>query len=65
MTPPNHVFELHYNDASNEKFEERRGDKDIIYAIHGSRVENFHSILNNGLQGHMSKVQSSDPHTIQ
>ena len=53
---PTHVFEVKPSDASNEKFEERRGDKDIIYAVHGSRVENFHSILNYGLQGHMSKV---------
>ena len=53
---PSHVFELKYNDASEEKFRELQGGRDIIYAVHGSRVENFHSIINHGLKGHMSKV---------
>ena len=53
---PTHVFEINYQSAANDRFEELSQDKDIIYAYHGSRLENFHSILHNGLHSHMSKV---------
>ena len=53
---PSHIYEVIYNEASEDRFKERQGDKDIVYACHGSRVDNFHSILHHGLQGHMSKV---------
>jgi poly[ADP-ribose] polymerase 16 len=55
--PPDYVFEVRYNDQINAKFQELRQDYDLIYAFHGSRVENFHSILHNGLHSHMNKVR--------
>lgn len=56
VPPPTHVFAVIYSESANDRFNERRGDRPIIHAYHGSRLENFHSILHYGLQGHMSKV---------
>ena len=56
VPPPKHVFAVTYSESANERFNERRGNRSIIHAYHGSRLENFHSILHYGLQGHMSKV---------
>ncbi|XP_072038267.1 protein mono-ADP-ribosyltransferase PARP16-like [Amphiura filiformis] len=52
---PTHVFEVQYQSAANNRFDQLSQDKDIMYAYHGSRLENFHSILHNGLHSHMSK----------
>ena len=56
---PSYVFEVQYNSAANQKFEELRQAKDLIYAYHGSRLDNFYSILHNGLHAHMNKVLST------
>jgi poly[ADP-ribose] polymerase 16 len=56
VPPPKHVFAVTYSESANERFSERRGDRPVIHAYHGSRLENFHSILHYGLQGHMNKV---------
>ena len=40
----------------NAKFNELSQIHDVWYAYHGSRVDNFHSILNNGLHAHLNKV---------
>lgn len=53
---PSHIFELKYNEMSNTKFQEVCQDMDILYGYHGSRVENFHSILHNGLHAHLNKT---------
>ncbi|XP_064620970.1 protein mono-ADP-ribosyltransferase PARP16-like [Lineus longissimus] len=53
--PPDYVFEVRYNDQINAKFQELQQDYDLKYAYHGSRLENFHSILHNGLHSHMNK----------
>ena len=53
---PNYTFEVQYSAAMSEKFESLKQDRDLMYAFHGSRLENFHSILHYGLQGHLSKV---------
>jgi poly[ADP-ribose] polymerase 16 len=53
---PTHIFEIKYNEALNAKFDELRQDMDILYGYHGSRVENFYSILHNGLHAHLNKV---------
>ncbi|XP_013406038.1 mono [ADP-ribose] polymerase PARP16 [Lingula anatina] len=53
---PNYIFEVEYNQMCNEKFEKICQGRDLIYAYHGSRVENFHSILNLGLHSHMNKT---------
>ncbi|XP_028399236.1 protein mono-ADP-ribosyltransferase PARP16-like [Dendronephthya gigantea] len=53
---PSHIFEIKYDDASNAKFDELRQEMDILYGYHGSRVENFYSILHNGLHAHLNKT---------
>lgn len=53
---PDFLFELEYCDQMNARFEKMRADRDIFYAFHGSRLENFHSIIHNGLHCHLNKV---------
>lgn len=54
---PQFVFELEYTSEVEEKFRETSTPHGgIFYAFHGSQVENFHSILYNGLLSHMNKV---------
>lgn len=52
---PDFLFELEYCDQMNARFEKTRGERDIFYAFHGSRLENFHSIIHNGLHCHLNK----------
>ncbi|XP_033634543.1 protein mono-ADP-ribosyltransferase PARP16-like [Asterias rubens] len=52
---PSYVFEVQYNSAANQRFEELRQAKDLMYAYHGSRLDNFYSIIHNGLYAHMNK----------
>ncbi|XP_028922631.1 protein mono-ADP-ribosyltransferase PARP16 [Ornithorhynchus anatinus] len=56
VPPPDFLFEVVYSEPMNAKFNETRGDRDLIYAFHGSRLENFHSILHNGLHCHLNKT---------
>ncbi|KAK6192012.1 hypothetical protein SNE40_003568 [Patella caerulea] len=56
VPPPSYIFELEPSEASNEKFQEIRQNRKLMYAYHGSRTENFHSILHNGLASHMNKT---------
>ncbi|XP_048732286.1 protein mono-ADP-ribosyltransferase PARP16-like [Ostrea edulis] len=53
---PNFVFELTYSQAADAKFQDVRNGRDLFYAYHGSRLENFHSILHHGLASHLNKV---------
>lgn len=53
---PDFLFEVMYSDQMNAKFEETKGERDTMYAFHGSRIENFHSILHNGLHYHLNKT---------
>ncbi|XP_066557352.1 protein mono-ADP-ribosyltransferase PARP16 [Amia ocellicauda] len=53
---PDFLFELDYCDQMNTRFEESRGGRDLIYAFHGSRLENFHSIIHHGLHCHLNKT---------
>nr|XP_055049298.1 protein mono-ADP-ribosyltransferase PARP16 isoform X1 [Misgurnus anguillicaudatus] len=53
---PDFIFELQYCDLLNSKFERTRAGRDLIYAFHGSRLENFHSIIHNGLHCHLNKT---------
>ncbi|CAB1322634.1 unnamed protein product [Coregonus sp. 'balchen'] len=48
--------ELEYCDQMNAKFEKTRAGRDLLYAFHGSRLENFHSIIHNGLHCHLNKT---------
>ncbi|KAG8575036.1 hypothetical protein GDO81_009419 [Engystomops pustulosus] len=50
------MFEIEYCEKLNTKFQETRGEMDVMYALHGSRLENFHSILHNGLHCHLNKT---------
>ncbi|XP_078539197.1 protein mono-ADP-ribosyltransferase PARP16 [Lissotriton helveticus] len=56
VPPPDFLFEIVYNDQMNAKFQETKGESDLIYAFHGSRFENFHSILHSGLHCHLNKT---------
>ncbi|XP_061414316.1 protein mono-ADP-ribosyltransferase PARP16 [Lethenteron reissneri] len=53
---PDFVFSVTYSDTAERRFREMRGELDILYAYHGSRFENFHSILHNGLHCHLNKT---------
>ena len=53
---PSHIYELKYSETSNARFAELRGNLETLYGYHGSRVENFYSILHNGLHAHLNKV---------
>uniref|UniRef100_UPI00358FC2CA protein mono-ADP-ribosyltransferase PARP16-like n=1 Tax=Myxine glutinosa TaxID=7769 RepID=UPI00358FC2CA len=55
VSPPDFVFGVTYSPTVERRFTEARGDRTILRAYHGSRLENFHSILHNGLHCHMSK----------
>lgn len=54
---PDYLFEVVYCDQMNTKFAETKGQRDLIYAFHGSRLENFHSILHHGLHCHLNRVR--------
>ncbi|XP_072470328.1 protein mono-ADP-ribosyltransferase PARP16 isoform X3 [Notamacropus eugenii] len=53
---PDFLFEIVYSGRVDAKFHETKGERDLIYAFHGSRLENFHSILHNGLHCHLNKT---------
>lgn len=55
---PDFIFEVEYSETNtlNAKFNELSQIHDVWYAYHGSRVDNFHSILNNGLHAHLNKT---------
>jgi len=53
---PDYIFAVTYAEDIDKKFDQLRGDRRVMYACHGSRLENFHSILHSGLHGHLSKV---------
>ena len=53
---PSYIFEVVYGDTAERKFQMLRNGRKLMLAYHGSRVENFHSILHNGLASHMNKV---------
>lgn len=56
---PDFLFELEYCDQMNARFERTRAGRDVFYAFHGSRLENFHSIIHNGLHCHLNKVSAA------
>lgn len=49
------VFEVQHSPQTDRRFESARGDREVFYAYHGSRLDNFYSILQNGLLAHMNK----------
>lgn len=57
VAAPDCLFSVTYADDIDQKFNKLRRDRRVMYAYHGSRLENFHSILHYGLQGHLNKVR--------
>ena len=53
---PQFIFELEYNDEQETKFQSIAHSHGVLFAYHGSSVENFHSILHNGLLNLFNKV---------
>ncbi|KAM4829283.1 protein mono-ADP-ribosyltransferase PARP16 isoform 2-T2 [Thomomys bottae] len=53
---PDFLFEIEYFNSANAKFYETKGERELFYAFHGSRLENFHSILHSGLHCHLNKT---------
>uniref|UniRef100_H2YF11 Poly [ADP-ribose] polymerase n=1 Tax=Ciona savignyi TaxID=51511 RepID=H2YF11_CIOSA len=53
---PDFLFEVVYGDKENERFMKQAEGHDIIHAYHGSKCENFHSILYHGLRNNLNKV---------
>lgn len=49
------VFEVEHSPQVDRRFEAARGDREVFFAYHGSRLDNFYSILHNGLLAHMNK----------
>lgn len=54
---PSYIFELDYTEEAESKFCSITGDHGVMYAFHGSNVENFHSIVHNGLLNMFNKVR--------
>lgn len=52
---PRWVFQIDHI-TRNQAWERRKASSSSFYAYHGSRFENFHSILNLGLHQHLNKV---------
>uniref|UniRef100_V5HDU1 Poly [ADP-ribose] polymerase n=1 Tax=Ixodes ricinus TaxID=34613 RepID=V5HDU1_IXORI len=49
------VFEVEHSAQTERRFASARGERDVFFAYHGSRLDNFYSILHNGLLAHMNK----------
>ena len=56
---PQLIFELCYSTESEEKFKKLSSPYGTFIGYHGSRVENFHSIMHNGLLSHFNKVHTT------
>lgn len=52
---PNYIFEVKYTDMAEARFQEKTNGTSTVFAYHGSRLDNFHSILQFGLHCHMNK----------
>lgn len=53
---PTHIFQVLSTDTSELKFQKFVSEYASGFAYHGSKMENFYSILNYGLQQHLNKV---------
>lgn len=58
LRKPKHIFELKYNEDAESKFCSVTGEHGLMYAFHGSSVENFYSIVHNGLLNIFNKVSA-------
>lgn len=53
---PHWVFQVDYTSRRRAVWEKVKSGRQTFFAFHGSRFENFHAILNLGLQQHLNKV---------
>ena len=53
---PQFIFELVYSNELETKFQSIADSHGVLLAYHGSSVENFHSIIHNGLLNLFNKV---------
>lgn len=56
VAEPNFIFEVVHSAERERKFEQLQGTRKTFHAYHGSRFDNFYSILHNGLNAHLNKV---------
>ena len=65
-TQPDFIYEVTYHESStpNARFDELSQTYETLYAYHGSRLDNFHSILHNGLHAHLNKVRPCHSYLI-
>jgi len=52
---PCQIFEVCYNTNMSKRFNDLKKEHGLKYGYHGSRLDNFYSIIQNGLQVHMMK----------
>lgn len=55
---PQYIFEVVSTPTSQSenRWKSLSKNKNTLYAYHGSKLENFHSIIHHGLQQHLNKV---------
>ncbi|XP_013793980.1 mono [ADP-ribose] polymerase PARP16-like isoform X1 [Limulus polyphemus] len=53
---PTHVYEVCPTGSREQKFQKAKGEWKSLYAYHGSRIDNFFSILHNGLVSNLNKT---------
>ncbi|PAA80944.1 hypothetical protein BOX15_Mlig017865g4, partial [Macrostomum lignano] len=51
---PSLVYKVDYNDKIERRFSELKSGRNTFFGYHGSRADNLHSILSNGLCAHLS-----------
>ena len=56
--PPDLIFQLVRNPVGMDevRWQNVSKERNTLFAFHGSRLDNFHSILHYGLQQHLNKV---------
>lgn len=56
---PNLIFEVSNNGFAEIRWKELAEGQKTFFAFHGSKLENFYSIINYGLQQHMCQVSKN------
>lgn len=54
--PPDYIIQVNYNADHCSRFKQRQGEHKLLYGYHGTRLENFYSILHHGLKNSLTKV---------
>lgn len=61
---PRWIFQIDHLSRSQQAWERIKASSSTFCAFHGSRFENFHSILNLGLHQHLNKVRDNFSLTV-